>query len=78
MTTTEALEQAALEFEQRRTKLLDAIDIARRERRSARHEGGERASAAYETELQAQVRELTHVIDRLRERSLRLRDEEAA
>lgn len=78
MTTAEALEQLASEFEQRRAKLASAAACSRVERHRSYDVTANRAAAAYESDLQTQIDELTWAIWQLRERARLLRDEEAA
>lgn len=78
MTPSEALEQVALEFGQRRAKLASAAACAVIDARRAHSETERRAAAVYACELQAQINELTWAIDRLRQRAELIRGEAAA
>jgi hypothetical protein len=79
MTPVEALEQLAVEFEQRRAKLASAAASSRIDRRRTRDATVQRAAAAFEAELHAQINELTWVIGQVRDRAATLRsDTEAA
>lgn len=78
MTTAEALEQLAVEFEQRRARLSSEVASSRIARRWMRDPSAQYAAAAYECELQAQINELTWAIGQLRGRARSLRGEEAA
>ena len=78
MTASQALEQLALEFEQRRASLATEAASSRIARRWMRDPTAQRAAAAYECELQSKIDELTWAIGQLRERARLLRGEEAA
>jgi hypothetical protein len=78
MTPAEALDQIATEFEQRRARLSSEVASSRIARRWMRDPSAQYAAAAYESELQSKIDELTWAIGHLRERARSLRGEEAA
>lgn len=78
MTPSEALEQAALEFEQRRARLIDELKQEQARARSARSDEAKRASAVFQEELRARANELLGVVSKLRALASDLRSEEAA
>lgn len=78
MTPSEALEQAALEFEQRRAKIQSELMEERQSARSARTDSARRASAVFQEELRARANELLGVVNKLRSQASDLRSEEAA
>lgn len=78
MTTSEALEHAALGFERDQQNLLNLAAQEVKQRRYIRGPAAERASAVYESELRAKAAVLGDCARKLREFALRMRSEEAA
>lgn len=77
MTAVEALEQMAMEFEQRRAKLIEELKQDQHRALSARYEARQ-ASAVYQEELRARANELRGVVSKLRAQARDLRSEETS